>query len=87
MYFFYSYTSLLSSDTLVQDELQFKKTMPMFSDEGASPYEFTATYEDRFSHKNKQSGYPADMDMILEVESCCLLHLSKPHSCHHADTL
>ena len=71
MYFFYSYTSLLSSDTPVQDDLQFKKTMPMFSDEGASPYEFTATYEDRFANKNDQTGYPADRQLIIKVEPCC----------------
>ena len=66
------YTPLLSSDTPVQDDIQFESTMPMFKDDGRDIYEFTAKYQDRFYSKNIQRGYSENNNLVIEVKPCCL---------------
>ena len=66
------YTPLLSSDTPVQDDIQFESTMPLFRDDGGDIYEFTAKYQDGFYSKNIQIGYAENNKSMIEVKLCCL---------------
>ena len=71
MYLASSLISVLRSNTPIQDDIDFDKKMAMFSDEGQTPYPFTATYKDQISHKDIiQTGYTENHKMVLEVKPC-----------------
>ena len=65
--------SVLISDTPIQDDIRFKKTMQMFSNWGQSHYKFNAEHVTRVFQNFDQVGYTSEghrKEIVLEVTLC-----------------